>query len=157
MSDPLLRSRIFFLKYEDLIGRPERIGAELMKFIGLDFESEQVEFYKNKEVLDHSRKSEFWKNLSRPIDASNKGNYRKSLSKRQIRIFESVAWNEMHALGYQPDNQFRPKTSLVARVFFKLNAAVRRQSMRMSNNEEMKRHNSRRDATQKITGRSFWK
>jgi hypothetical protein len=156
LSDPLLNDRMFFLKYEDLIGRPEQLGAELMEYIGLEFEAGQLEFYKNEEVLHHSQQSEFWKNLSRPIDASNKGKYRKSLSKREIRIFESVAWDEMHALSYRPDTPTRKPISLPEAVAFRLSAAVRGKIRQFSGKEEVRRQNARRAATRQIAGRNFW-
>ncbi len=155
LSDPLLRDRIFLLKYEELIESPAAVGIQLMKFIGLEFESEQMEFYKNKTVVEHSSKSEFWKNLAKPVDASNKGNYRNYLKKSDIQIFESVAWHEMRVLGYPLESKTKRKISTIEKTWFKLSAALRKKISKISNKDQIKQNNFRKSSVANIVDRSF--
>ena len=69
-----------------------------MRFVGLDFEGSQLQYHRNPQVVDHSKRSRFWRNLARPIDQKNKGKYRDGLGERSVEIFESVAAAEMEAV-----------------------------------------------------------
>ena len=100
LADPAHSAKIHLLKYENLIANPGDVVKDLMRFIGLEFETAQLEFYRDEKVLDHSKRSRFWKNLGRPINGQNKGMYKDYLGFKNIEIFESVAWAEMKALGY---------------------------------------------------------
>lgn len=99
-SDPQISNRMFKVSYEGLLNDSESTVRRLMDFLDISYESSQLEFYKNKKVIEHSTKSQFWKNLNKPIDQKNKGNYLSKLNKRQISIIETLCWDEMHALGY---------------------------------------------------------
>ena len=90
LADPAHSARIYLLKYENLIADPGDVMRDLMRFIGLEFEGPQLQYYRDEKVLDHARRSRFWKNLARPIDKKNTGMYRDNLSARNLEIFESV-------------------------------------------------------------------
>ena len=46
-----LKNQIFDLKYEDLINDPEQKIKELIKFCGLNWQQNCLEFYKNKKII----------------------------------------------------------------------------------------------------------
>lgn len=155
LSDPLLRNRVFMLKYEDLIAEPETCIVQLMDFLGMCFDASQLEFYKNEAVLKHAQLSEFWKNLSKPIDAANHGNYRSELQPREIEIFESVAEQEMQLLDYKFDYTHHKRISRFNRGRFILSAYWRRMRARPRDEEEAKRRLERSKALQAIINRAF--
>lgn len=154
-SDPVIKDSTFMLKYEDLITDSESIVKNLMEFIGLDFESSQMEFHQKKEIIKHSSKSEFWKNISKPIDSSNMGKYRKTLKARQIEIFESTAWEEMRALGYQLENNTRKHYSFIDRGIFRISSIVRNKLRQFAGAEETKKQKNRELRMREIINRSF--
>lgn len=101
MSDHNMRSRLHLLKYEALISDPDQEIKKMMEFVGLSYESQQLHFYKNEEVINHANRSRFWKNLSMPINGNNSNQYQNYLSKNEIKIFETIARKELNQLGYQ--------------------------------------------------------
>lgn len=109
LTDPILSGRIYLLKYENLIENPKSEMQKLMQFIGYDFEESQLQYHQNKDVMEHSKKSRFWKNLAQPINGKNKGGYKKNLGAKNIEIFESVAQKEMEELGYSLDSSHKRK------------------------------------------------
>jgi len=155
ISDSKMQERIFILKYEELVFNPEKISQQLMNFIGLDFEESQLEFYKEKEIISHSEKSVFWKNLAKPIDSRNTGNYKKYLSPREIGVFESIAWREMAALGYTLESQHIRNISSFEKGLFKVSAVLQRMLKEMSLNDENKRRKVRNEGIRTIANRSF--
>ncbi|CAH1385737.1 sulfotransferase family protein [Candidatus Nitrotoga sp. M5] len=104
LADPAVSEKIYLLKYENLIDRPEDAMRDLMRFVGLEFEETQLQYYRNENILEHSKKSRFWKNLAYPINGKNKGEYKDNLGVKNIEIFESVAWDEMEMLEYPIDS-----------------------------------------------------
>jgi len=154
-SAPLLNSQIFMVRYEDLIDDTESVLTDLMSFIGLDFEEKQLNFHQNEAVVKHAGKSASWKNLSKPIDKSNKGRYLNNLSSKQIEIFESFAWNEMKALGYPLENTSRKTYGGISKATFFMSSYIRRKSSQLLMSEESARRKSRGEAIAKILNRTF--
>lgn len=152
-ADPVHDGKMHLLKYEDLIDSPEDRVRDLMHFIGLEFEPQQLRFYQNQSVLDHSRRSRFWKNLARPIDGTNKGMYRKSLGSRNIEIFESVAWAEMEALGYAPESTHKKTFTRLDVHLYRAIALLRKTLWGMDPRAEGFRIRARVEATRQIVGR----
>lgn len=154
-SDSMLNGQIFMLKYEDLIEDAKSVMSKLMSFLGLDFEEDQLGFYKNKDVLKHSEKSEFWKNLSKPIDKANKGSYRNSLSSKQIQIFESVAWNEMQALDYPLENSVKRTYGAKDKAVFLISEYLHRKHAQISPSEKLRSMKLRGKVISEIHNRTF--
>ncbi|AEV32398.1 sulfotransferase family protein [Owenweeksia hongkongensis DSM 17368] len=76
----LFGDRFYELKYEDLLENPKRELTGLLSVLNLTYEPEMLNFYKkgNDLVSDDERK---WKdNVSKPLDKSNSGKWRSSLS-----------------------------------------------------------------------------
>jgi hypothetical protein len=155
MSDEALRERFFMLRYEDLIADAEGVTKTLMDFLGMPFEASQLEFYRQKSVIEHSKKSEFWKNLSKPVDASNAGKYREFLTERDIRIFENLCWNELSLLGYRPDLDRPSRVSHMDRLLSMLLLSLKRASGKEIGESEVKQRNARNRVIHEILNRTF--
>jgi len=155
ISDPNINNDIFILKYENLITEPESVIRNIMSFLGLDFELSQLEFHRKDEVINHAHSSEFWKNISKPINSSNKGNYKKQLTARQVAIFESIAWDEMRALDYDLETQIRKEFSIFQKGIFKLSAILRNKLKNFSRQEEAKQQRDRVKRFKEVMNRSF--
>lgn len=118
INDPDVSERIYLLKYEDLIDDTKGAMQDLMQFIGFEFEEMQLEYHRDEKVLKHSSKSRLWGNLAQPINKKNKGSYKSALGMKNVEIFESVAWEEMQALGYETDTSHnRTFTGIDIRIF----------------------------------------
>lgn len=153
LADPAHSARMYLLKYENLIARPEEVMRDLMHFIGLGFEGSQLQYYQNAKVLDHSKRSRFWKNLDRPINGKNMGMYKDHLGVKNVEIFESVAWAEMDALGYPLDTSHgKTFTHLDIRLYRTI-AFLRRKFWSMDPRAEAFRIRARVKATRAIINR----
>lgn len=155
LNDPLFKDHLFMLKYEDLIENSEAQVRSLMDFIGLEFESSQLEFYKDKNILSHSKKSRFWKNLAKPINTSNKGRYKHGLGMKQIEIFESVAWEEMKLLGYPLESMQRKTITNFDKRMLKRISFFRKMYRKMDPRAEASRRRARNKIVQGIINRKF--
>ena len=156
LSDTLLSDSMFAIKYEDLITDAEVVMQDLMKFIGLDYESSQIEYYKNKNIIEHSKKSEFWTNISKPLNPLNKEKYKNNLSVKQIEIFEGIAWDEMQSLNYPLVSNVRKRFSLFDKIKFRLSNVISRMLKYLKGGNETKQQNERDARFRKILNRSFY-
>jgi len=153
IANPVHHARFHVLRYEDLIAHPEDALRGLMRFLGLEFEKQQLRFYEDEKVLEHSRRSMFWKNLARPIDGSNKGKYKDRLGFKNIEIFESVAWAEMEALGYRLDSTHKKRFTRWDIRLYRAIASLRKQFWSMDPRPEGFRIRARVEATRRIVER----
>lgn len=154
-QDSLLGGRIFKLHYEDLLQDSERVVRSLMDFIGVPFEPEQLMFYKNEKIIAHSTKSEFWRNLNKPIVKDNKGNFLRKLSNGQISIIESICWDEMVTLGYQPISSAPRKIPFYLRFIYIAHTFIKKMMKSFRFSSEGKKHRQRRKSAKSIKNRSF--
>jgi len=157
LSDPLLKERIFMISYEELLQDQKDVIKKLMAFLGIRFEEKQLNFFKDKSVVSHSQKSEFWKNLSKPIDRKNTGKYKNALPGRQIKYVESICWNEMKWLNYDTENEVASKIPFTARVYYRLHARIKRVLKNLSLSKESLRQKNRRRGVQSVRARTFTK
>lgn len=155
LSDPILSNSMFLVKYEDLITDAKIVMQGIMRFIDLDYEASQLEYYKNKEVINVSNMTDFWKNISKPLNPTNMGKYKNSLSDRQIEIFESIAWDEMCALNYPLENTIRKKFSVFDKLCFSVSGFALQKLKRFNRSGENKRQKERADRFSSIVNRTF--
>lgn len=81
------------LRYEDLLQAPRETLGAVCDFLGLDFEDS---------VLDYPRPAEGGKTplLKGPLQATNAGKWRQTMSARQVRLFERAAGGTLERFGY---------------------------------------------------------
>jgi hypothetical protein len=95
--------RFYALSYEALVTDPVHELGNLMAFIGLEYISDQQEFYHSRAAWEAAHASKLWENVEKPVTSSRIGQFRKGLSFDQIHIVESVAGETMQQLGYEPE------------------------------------------------------
>lgn len=102
------RDRIIIVKYEDLLKDTETTLRKVCDFIGVEYSNQLLKFYNKREIKDQSKKSEFWKNISSPVDSNKIGKYKLELSQKEIKIFDSVCCDYLKILEYSVDsNSFK--------------------------------------------------
>ena len=153
--DPMLRDRIFTFSYEDLIDDSDLVVKALMRFLKIDFEPAQLEFYKNTKVLAHSKKSEFWQNLNKPIDKANSGKHKSKLNRQQIEVIESICWEEMKTLGYQPDSAQPARLNGRTQIYYALQSRIRTFWNARKRTSEAEKHRRRVTAANEIRSKRF--
>lgn len=154
-SDPLLSKQMLLVSYEALLEDVDATVRRVMNFLEIPFEKTQLEFYKNEKVIVHSKKSEFWKNLSKPIDQKNKGRYSNSLTKQQIKVIESLCWKEMKVLGYQPVTAKPENISVFSKIWYRGHSHLKKLGQSVALTSESRRQKKRRRRNSTIKNRSF--
>lgn len=109
----------YFIRYEDLVTDPHLHFSKICEFLNIPFAPEVFEFYKAKdkakEMYPDDVLQKHHKSLFNPINTSRLGLWKKSMSKRQIRIADYVAGSYADQAGYQREyRQFNLYTALLA-------------------------------------------
>ena len=94
------RGGVHLVRYEDLIENPEEELREICEFLGLKFQKRMLYFHESEQARREAEKTQYWENLSQPVMSDNKGKFYKNLTDYEVRIFESVAAEELRHLGY---------------------------------------------------------
>ena len=89
------------MRYEDLITDPDRYLAEIVEFLGLPYDSNIKNFYKDELTRKNASNITAWNNLSKGIIKDNKNKYLKELTEQEIKIIEKICYFEMKFLGYE--------------------------------------------------------
>lgn len=106
----LPKDRGLIVRYEDILRETDTVGRQICELLGLPFDSRMLAYHEHVSKLTDGRH----KNYGRPIDPSNVGKWRASLSGREVHRIEEIAYDTMRHLGYQPDSACgaRPITPL---------------------------------------------
>ena len=89
------------IRYEDLINDSEKTMNKLLSALSLKIDEK---CYKTNLQNKESQKSEYWKNLSRPILAKNTNKFKKKLCQEDILMIETIAKEEMRIFDYIPSS-----------------------------------------------------
>ena len=100
----------FELRYEDLLDSPQETMKSLCDFLGIEFSHSVIDFRKS----SGAGKTPL---LTKPLQKSNQGKWRKSMSRRDLEIFESLAGETLEKCGYELSTT-NPKISRMAWVFY---------------------------------------
>ena len=90
------RGRYLELRYEDLVGAPERHLHEVCEFLGLEFEPAMLAYHQGVDpstLLDHPR-------LAQPPTAGLR-DWRSQMAPGDVERFEAIAGNLLAELGYE--------------------------------------------------------
>ena len=90
--------KIYDVKYEDLVRSPQDCVTDIMEFLNIPFQSEQLDVKKHS-LSSRSGKDGFSK-LGKPIDSSSVGRWREQLNDEQLSIIEKLAGENMKKLKY---------------------------------------------------------
>ncbi|MDF2446257.1 MAG: sulfotransferase [Moraxellaceae bacterium] len=103
--------RIHRVSYETLIADEERVIQDVCGFLGTALEKKAAVEKDNLKVELHE-----WKNLDKPTMKDNAGKFRDKMTPRQLAVVESLCWQPMRYLGYEPVHVTRPSVSLLERA-----------------------------------------
>lgn len=93
--------RYFTVSYTELTDETESTLRNMCAFLGIEFKKEMMEFYESQEAKNTAVASSLWENVNKPIMHHNYNKFLKELTEEQVRIFESIAGNELDELGYE--------------------------------------------------------
>lgn len=99
MKQDLGPNMVFELRYEDLLDDPEGITKRLCAFIDEEFSEEMLSFYREK--VPYPTDKQNLSNLTRPLIKSNKDKWRKAMSEREVRLFETVCGDLLKQYNYE--------------------------------------------------------
>lgn len=100
----LIDEKYFYsVSYEQLTQQPEETARSLCAFLNTEYVPAMLDFHKTSEAKNAAKSSELWGNVVSPIIKDNSKKYKKEMSGKDIRIFESVAGSILDQLGYQRD------------------------------------------------------
>ncbi|MEW5722866.1 MAG: sulfotransferase [Thermodesulfobacteriota bacterium] len=87
------------IKYEDLLARPEQVMKQVAGFLGLPASSKPLDFHRSElaKVLAAGAPHHL---INKPLDAENKGKWRRRMSESDLYIFERLAGRELARNGY---------------------------------------------------------
>lgn len=103
LQQQLGNDRVISVCYEDLIRKPEAELKRICAFIGAEYNSTCLEYYRSTEAINTASSGKMWQNVQRSIIPDNFNNYRKKLSASEVYLFESVANKTLQQLGYKTD------------------------------------------------------
>jgi hypothetical protein len=122
-------AQIMLLKYEELIAEPAAMVRKVCAFLDEPFEEPMLEYHQSKEAKKSGSLSISWENTAKPVMRDNAEKFRQQLSAQEILLFEAIAGNELHELGYCLTHsletlQARHEEMIRPRISYRLNEAL---------------------------------
>ena len=99
-------NNIVFLHYESLVNNTEEELINILKLIGLNYESRMTEMGQDSLTTQNANQQKAWENLSKPVMKDNFNKYKTALSDMVISYIEKIAYFEMKHLGYELQNSW---------------------------------------------------
>lgn len=93
-------NNVFHVKYEDLISKTQHCIKEIVNFLGIPYEADIINFYKDDLTQKNSLMQDSWSNLSKEVIPDNKNKYLNELTTDEIKAIEKICFYEMNRLGY---------------------------------------------------------
>lgn len=92
--------RVLEVRYEDLVARPEAEVQAICGFLGLDYSHDMLAIERTDRSKVVEDQAGWFTNVWSGITTAAVGKWRTDLTPRQVEMFESVAGDELRALGY---------------------------------------------------------
>jgi hypothetical protein len=125
--------RVLRVRYEDLLLSPEATLSGIASFAGLNYEPAMAQGTGHSPSRYNERQHRL---VGQPPDQSRAHSWKRSLTSRQIEIFESEAGEFLETFGYQPEYGIRARPARPTEVLrMKLGAVV----LRVRNNLRRRR------------------
>ncbi len=101
MADQLRpERRVWQTTYESLVTRPTQVLREVMKFLGVEFEPQQLTFYQQSDTHQIANAAADFANLRQPVMQDNRQKYRVGLTEAEVAYIEAKCGAVMERLGY---------------------------------------------------------
>jgi hypothetical protein len=104
--------RVLELRYEDLVFEPEREVTRVCEFVGLTYSPDMLAIERTDRSKVTEDQSDWFTSVWSGITTDAVGKWRTGLSPRDVEMFESVAGDELRALGYET-GAARPSRAVV--------------------------------------------
>lgn len=88
------------VKYEDLTKSNEEEVKKIIRFLGLPFDPNVFEFYKDEITKKNAGMQKAWSNLSQGVISNNSKKYLQELSQEEVKAIEAICMYEMRLFGY---------------------------------------------------------
>jgi hypothetical protein len=111
-SDQLLE-----VQYEDLIKDPSDVVQNICNYIGEEYESGMLEYYKSDEALKWSKTANCHRFSTMPLTKEFVGIYKKKLSKEKQEMLSSAINQELKELGYQVEENSKEITERELKIY----------------------------------------
>lgn len=93
-------NQIMLLKYEELLSSPADTVRKLCDFLQEPYSDTMLEYHRHSEARKSGSLSLSWQNTAKPLLTNNQGKFHNALKSEEIYLFETIAANELTALGY---------------------------------------------------------
>ena len=93
-------NRFISIRYEDLISRPRELINTICDKLDIPFSEKVFDFFKSKESENTANSGFMWKNVAVPIISNNFNKFEKEFSNKDLLLFEMIAGEMLHKLGY---------------------------------------------------------
>ena len=111
--------RYLEVRYENLLNNPKKTLIEVCAFVNFEYTDSLLDFHKTEYAKDIAEGSSHAQ-LAKPINSTNQGKWRNSLSESEIIDFESIAGNALKSAGYIPLNGKNALDSPQKRIRYKV-------------------------------------
>lgn len=105
--------RVLRVRYEDLVSDPEPTLRRLASFAGVEYEPAMAQGAGYSPTPYHERQHRL---VGQPPDQTRANSWNRSLTPRQIELFESVAGEFLEMLGYRPEYGIRARPARISEV-----------------------------------------
>jgi len=94
------KDNFFKVSYEELTSNTEGVLRRLCVFLDVEFSDHMLDSHNSGEA-SRTAVTNLWSNVAKPVFANNSNKFFKECSLHDIDIYESVANESLHALGYK--------------------------------------------------------
>ena len=151
-------SRFISVRYEELIHDPRKVLKEICAVLGVTFSDEVFEYYHSHESVNTAVSGQMWKNVVKPIMPDNHDKFKREFTNDQLVIFERVAGEVLHALGYEtifwPNVSQEPFTGSELESFQHAAGEEYLKVIHNAGSDELERRKPQEDLLQRILNRS---
>jgi hypothetical protein len=109
--------KYFFIRHEDLVSKPEIFLERICNFIGVEYKSEILEFYKIKDkIIEKVPKDifeQFHSKLLKPITDKYVFGWKKNPEKEYIKVMDSIVGNYAEKQDYERVYDLNPNKFLI--------------------------------------------
>ena len=98
---PKLFKNYIEISYEDLVKNPMTQLKKITDFLGINFEKEMLEYYKNSSEVVMGEEISWKEDVFNPILIRNIDKWKDNLSNNDVKLIEFTLSDEMNHLGYK--------------------------------------------------------